>query len=187
MLLHDIAKPKSFFTDKKGVGHFYGHPERGADMARVILKRLKFDNATLEDVCALVKYHDIPVEPTVKIVRRRLRKIGLRRFELLLKVKEADCLGQNPIYREKRLGNIQAVREVLRKVVEENLCYTVAGLAVGGDDLLALGFERGPAIGQTLEALLDMVIEETIRNEREPLLAEAKNRLSSLKKQGQLR
>ena len=45
-LLHDIGKPPSFFTDEKGVGHFYGHPAVSARMTEEILARLKYDNAT---------------------------------------------------------------------------------------------------------------------------------------------
>jgi tRNA nucleotidyltransferase (CCA-adding enzyme) len=182
MLLHDISKPKCFTLDKKGVGHFYGHPDRGAEKAQRILKRLKFDNDTIDDVCALVKYHDIPFDPVVKIIRRRLRKIGRRRFELLLEVKRADALGQNPEHLEKRLKNIEAARRVLEKIERENLCYTVSGLDIRGDDLIALGFERGPVIGETLEALLDMVINETLENKREALLGEAKKRLGASQK-----
>ena len=53
MLLHDIAKPACKTTDKKGVDHFYGHPVRGSEMARGILRRLKFDNDTTDRVCRL--------------------------------------------------------------------------------------------------------------------------------------
>ena len=35
-LLHDIAKPQTFTLDDHGHGHFYGHPEAGAVLARVI-------------------------------------------------------------------------------------------------------------------------------------------------------
>jgi len=178
MLLHDISKPECFAMDNKGVGHFYGHPDRGAEKARQILRRLKFDNDTIDDVYALVKYHDIPFDPTVKIIRRRLRKIGKRRFQLLLEVKRADALGQNPEHLEKRLKNLEAARQILEKIERENLCYTVSGLDIRGDDLIALGFERGPAIGETLEALLDMVINETLENRKEALLREAKKRLA---------
>jgi tRNA nucleotidyltransferase (CCA-adding enzyme) len=179
MLLHDISKPECFSMDKKGVGHFYGHQERGAEKVRRILRRLKFDNDTQEDVCALVKYHDIPFDPTVKIIRRRLSKIGRRRFELLLKIKEADARGQNPEYLQKRLNNLEAVKQILEKIDRENLCYTVSGLDIRGDDLLALGFNQGPAVGETLEALLTMVINETLENSRAALLAEAKKRLAA--------
>ena len=54
MLLHDVAKPICKVQDNKGIYHFYGHPEKGAKMARDILQRLKFDNDTITKVTALV-------------------------------------------------------------------------------------------------------------------------------------
>ena len=71
MLLHDIAKPACRTTDKKGVDHFYGHPVRGSEMARGILRRLKFDNDTTDRVCRLVHWHDDNPELSGKAVRRR--------------------------------------------------------------------------------------------------------------------
>ncbi len=59
MLLHDVAKPEMFFTDEAGVGHFYGHAERGAEMADALLRRLRCDNDTRKRVTALIRYHDI--------------------------------------------------------------------------------------------------------------------------------
>ena len=56
MILHDIAKPETLQTDEAGIAHFYHHPELGEEMARMILKRLRFDNDTMEKVCKLVRY-----------------------------------------------------------------------------------------------------------------------------------
>lgn len=55
-LLHDIGKTKCR-TVKDGKVHFYGHEEVGAGLAREILKRLKFDNHTIDEVCFIVKNH----------------------------------------------------------------------------------------------------------------------------------
>ncbi|MBQ8430548.1 MAG: HD domain-containing protein, partial [Clostridia bacterium] len=64
MLFHDLGKPECFFVDEKGVGHFYGHPEKSEIIAKKRLKELRCSNQMLNDVCTLVKWHDIPVEPT---------------------------------------------------------------------------------------------------------------------------
>ena len=58
MILHDIAKPETLQVGEDGVDHFYGHPLKGEEMARGILRRLRFDNDTIGKVCKLVKYHD---------------------------------------------------------------------------------------------------------------------------------
>jgi tRNA nucleotidyltransferase (CCA-adding enzyme) len=47
-------------------------------------------------------------------------------------------------------------------------------LAIDGDDLIAIGYDPGPAIGHTLRALLDEVVRDPAANTREHLLARAK-------------
>lgn len=56
-LLHDIGKPRCFSIGDNGQGHFYGHQKISADMTKDILKRLKFDNKTIDKVDKLVYNH----------------------------------------------------------------------------------------------------------------------------------
>ena len=72
MLLHDIGKPATLTVDEDGITHFYGHPAVGEEMARKILRRLRFDNDTVAVVTRLVRYHDYgnDVTPDLRIVRR---------------------------------------------------------------------------------------------------------------------
>lgn len=55
-LFHDIGKPRTFTEDEKGV-HFYGHDKVGADMAREIMRRLKYPNAEILRVYNLIRWH----------------------------------------------------------------------------------------------------------------------------------
>jgi poly(A) polymerase len=55
-LLHDIGKI-GCRTEKDGKVHFYGHEDIGADIAREALRRLKFDNHTIDEVCFIIKNH----------------------------------------------------------------------------------------------------------------------------------
>ncbi len=60
MLLHDVAKPECQSVDAAGIYHFYGHPKKGAQMAGEILRRLKFDNETIERVMGLIAMTSCP-------------------------------------------------------------------------------------------------------------------------------
>ena len=62
---------------------------------------------------------------------------------------------------------------MMERILDESQCFSLKDLAVNGDDMIALGIERGPEIGEMLKALLDMVIEEKAANERSVLLEEA--------------
>jgi len=55
-LLHDVAKPICFRQQAQRIT-FYGHTERGAEMAEDILKRLKRGRAVWERVAYLVRNH----------------------------------------------------------------------------------------------------------------------------------
>jgi hypothetical protein len=52
--------------------------------------------------------------------------------------------------------------------------HRLGDLAVDGRDLIALGYTPGPPIGRALRELLKEVVDEPSRNDKELLLARAK-------------
>ena len=174
MFLHDIGKPRTFQLDENGVGHFYGHPAVGCDMAREMLQRLHFPKVTRERVSLLVELHDRPLAPTEKAVRRALNQYGEEMFRQLLAVKRADHLAQSDVDR-RRLETVEEVERILGALLEQQACFSLKQLAVNGDDLLSLGLS-GRQIGRTLDALLNGVIEGELSNDRETLLEAARKR-----------
>lgn len=174
MLLHDIGKPQALTTDADGTTHFHGHAAISADMARTILRRLRFDNDTTDMVCRLVKYHDYgnSVDPDIRLVRRMLNRIGESAFPALFQVKRADILAQSMFLREEKLERLEKWERLYREVQEKNQCVSLKNLAVTGSDLIAAGLKPGKEIGAILQQLLEKVIEEPEYNTREQLLAE---------------
>lgn len=171
MLLHDIGKPRKITVDDKGIYHFHGHPAVSEEMARTILRRLKFDNHTIYMVTNLVKFHDYHVEPGEKYVRRAIMKIGEDIFPLLFDVKEADLQAQSTYLKKEKEEKLKAVRQVYKQVIADNQCVSLKTLAVTGKDLIEeAGMQPGPKIGEMLKKLLDVVIEDPAQNNRENLL-----------------
>lgn len=168
MLLHDIGKPDTFSLGEDGQGHFYGHPRRSVELAEKILTRLRFPRRTRERVLTLVRYHDAVLEESPQRVRRWLNKLGPEVFFDLLAIQGGDAAAQAPAYCT-RLDHLRRLETLARQVLDQAPCLTVRDLAVGGEDLLALGY-RGPAIGRALRALLDQVLSETVSNEKNALL-----------------
>lgn len=171
MLLHDVAKPDVMVISEDGTGHFYGHPQKGEKMAAAILRRLSFDNETISTVRRLVKHHDYRILPEPRAVRRAVAKIGNDIMPMFFLVQYADILAQNPATFASKLGRLDSVTEVYRKAIENNVPFCVKDLAVNGNDLIALGMEKGPGIGRTLNRLLDIVLENPEKNEKELLLS----------------
>lgn len=174
MLLHDIAKPQMKTMDESGQAHFKMHDVKGVEMAKMILRRLKFDNDTIGKVTKLVRYHDyrIPAEP--QKVRRAMNKIGEELFPLYLEVRKADTLAQSEYLREEKLQNIVEVEVCYQGILERKECVSLKNLAVSGNDLIANGMKPGKEMGVVLNTLLERVIEEPEWNSKEKLLELAK-------------
>lgn len=176
MLLHDIAKPQCLTVDEKGITHFHGHEEMGAEMSRVILRRLRMDNDTTDKVCRLVRFHDYGngVAPDRRIVRRAVNKIGEDLFDDFLLVKKADLLAQSMYLREEKLSNLAAWDTCYREIREAEECVSLRTLAVNGRDLIAAGLQPGRELGDILKQLLDEVLETPEKNEKDYLISRAK-------------
>ena len=176
MLLHDLAKPVTKTMDEQGIAHFYGHTEKGSEMAVEILRRLKLDNDTIYTVRQLVRYHDRRIGQTEKEMRRAVHQIGEDIFPALFDIQEADVLAQSDYKRKEKLLKIEQCRVIYRKLVEEQQCMSLQKLAVNGKDLIDSGMEPGKAIGEILKQMLEDVIEEPSHNTKEYLLRKYANR-----------
>lgn len=176
MLLHDIGKPSCKRTDERGIDHFHGHQAVGAEMADRMLRTLRFDNRTRQEVTALIAVHDDRLTAGESDVRRRLNRMGPERFFRLLEVIRADKLGQNPEKAGAILAELPRIRASAEAILAERQCLTLRELAVNGQDVLAAGVEPGRAVGRVLDGLLERVLCGDTPNERDALLALIRNR-----------
>ena len=169
MLLHDTGKPALKTMDANGVAHFKKHAAESEKIAGRVLKRLKFDNDTLRKVTKLVKYHDYRMEATEKNVRRAMNIIGEELFPYYMEVRRADVLAQSLYKREEKIQNLDEIEELYRKIVALAQCVSLKTLAVNGSDLIAAGMKPGKKIGEKLEELLELVIDDPDMNTKEKL------------------
>jgi len=176
LLFHDVAKPNCYSEDEDG-GHFYGHPQVGAEITKDILTRLKYSNEAIESITELVLYHDIEIPKTSKSVKKWLNKIGEARFRQLLEVKRADALAHTQKYGQIRINALKETNLLLNDIIEKQQCFSLKDLAVNGRDLMDAGFSEGVEVGDMLNLLIDMVIDEKLPNDREMLLKAARENL----------
>ena len=170
MFLHDIGKPVCRTTDDKGIDHFYRHADVGYGMAQTILKRLKYDNATIRQVLPLVKWHDIQIRLTEPAVRKAIVKIGEDLFPLLLEVKQADMLAQSTYQREEKQRILDTVSSLYAQIIERGDCLSLRNLAVNGSDLIELGIKPGREVGAILAQMLEDVLNVPEHNDKEYLV-----------------
>ena len=170
-LLHDTGKVYSLTMDENGTGHFFGHAEKSLVIAKKYLDEYKYDNFTRDRVLQLIKYHDYKFKSDRVSIKHYLSTYGKDLFLELLELEIADKLSQNPALQTANM--FFDVRRAALDVLETGECYSLDALAINGNDLISIGFARDNKIGNCLKELLNLVIDEKIPNEREPLLAKA--------------
>jgi tRNA nucleotidyltransferase (CCA-adding enzyme) len=163
-LLHDVGKPVDL--------HFRRHAEIAARMAGEVLARLRYPARLRRRVVAIVREHpfradELPADAVS--ARRFLREHGDELALDLAAHRRADLRGKaaDP----GAAAAVEHFRVLLE--AERGSPHRVRDLAIGGDELLALGFEEGPALGAALERLLDEVVEDPGRNTPARLLERA--------------
>lgn len=125
--------------------------------SKEILTRLKYDKKTINSVKFLIEHYEDFVPNEKKELKHLLYKYGPRNLSLLFKMKKAD--------------HAQKLMEI---IIENKECFSLKDLKIGGDDLKAFGI-FGEKIGETLNYLLNEVIEERIENTKQALLNKVKS------------
>ena len=183
MLLHDIGKPFVWDSSESlSYDRFDDHAAVSAKLAGKILRDLKYDNATRKDVVELIAHHNDILLPDPVNVRRALARLGEVQTRRLVQVKVADLIAHDLAgEREKILALFAEISDVIDEVVARGDCTSVKDLAIGGQDMMALGLS-GRAIGQMLNAALELVLEKPKMNTRETLLNWVRGNLENCQK-----
>lgn len=170
MLFHDMGKPACKTTDEEGIDHFHGHPIKSQEMSKEILRRLKYDNDTIDKVSRLVRYHDERIEPGEKYMRRAINRVGVVAFPDIFEVWNADLSGQSEYKREEKFERLNVNKKDYDSIIQKKQCVELKDMAVTGSDLIKNGMNPGPEIGKILNEMLMEIIDDPDKNDREYLL-----------------
>ncbi|SFB42762.1 CCA tRNA nucleotidyltransferase [Clostridium frigidicarnis] len=142
-----------------------------------ILRRLKFDNNTLNNVCLLIKqsktfvYEKIPFN-----LKKFINKIGIQNlndlFVLQILLLDSDI---------KRIKDIELTKNMVEGIVNSKEPLSIKDLAINGNDLLSMGIPKGTSIGLILNKLLDYILENPNRNTNSILMNMSKDIFTDLK------
>jgi poly(A) polymerase len=159
VLLHDIGKPATFRI--AGRIRFDGHVEKGIEIAHSLLNRLRFPNHVIEGVEALIGNHMKFME--VPKMRESTMKRFMRQsdFEEHMELHRLDCLSSHG-----GLDNYEFVRRKQQEVPPEQL---KPAPLLTGRDLIAAGYQPGPAFGIVLSEIEDAQLEGRISTAAEAL------------------
>lgn len=174
-LFHDIGKPKTLVIDENGVGHFYGHDQLGAKMVVEILRRLKYDNKTINKVSLLVDRH-MKADPEMgdKGLKGLINKVGEDLIIDLMDLIIADRLCTRD---DRDIDFLLERKSRVEYLLEKKVAFNKSGLKISGRDLLDIGYKEGKIIGNILDQLTEMVLEDEELNTKERLLEIAKDKL----------
>lgn len=170
-VLHDLGKATTLAD-----GHFIGHEIVGAGLAEDVMRRLRFAERDVERVRGLVRQHMFGYDSswTDAAVRRFMARVGLDGLDDLFALREADTAGSH--VDAPTLDRTGELRERIGH--QRSAPLETRQLAIDGHDLQrVLGIGPGPAIGRALARLLEAVLDDPARNEREALLALAREEL----------
>jgi tRNA nucleotidyltransferase/poly(A) polymerase len=160
-----------FTIDDSGRGHFYAHAAVGAKITAQRLKAMHLDNQTIKLVTELIDAHLVSIND--RSILRYLRRFGPEQLERLFEVKKADLAAHVDHAIADGMAQIAAASAALDQAIAAKACFSLADMAIGGDDLVAMGIKPGSHLGEILDALLDDIVDGQLANEREGLLVRA--------------
>jgi len=154
--------------------------------AGTTLRELKADNDTITKVKTLVSWWDRPVGTSQPQIRRTMSQMTEELYDSLLSLKRSVVERDENSRREcgqvdtrktfpesqEDLDNICRQSEEIRRRGD---CTSLKTLAVTGKDLIQAGMKPGKGLGETLNRLLELVLEHPEMNKKELLIDQAKN------------
>ncbi|HEX6887618.1 MAG TPA: CCA tRNA nucleotidyltransferase [Candidatus Nanopelagicales bacterium] len=163
-LLHDIGKPRTRRFERGGRVSFHHHEVVGAKLARRRLIALRYPNAVVEEVSALVELHLRfhgygSGEWTDSAVRRYVRDAGPQ-LNRLHKLTRADCTTRNP---RKAAALRRTYDDLERRIAELAAAEELAAIRpdLDGTQIMAvLGIPPGRGVGEAYRWLLERRLDE---------------------------
>ena len=162
VLLHDIGKPATYSFDEAADRiRFNGHDKLGAEMSNQILRGLKFSNSIIEDVVQMVANH-MTFKDVQKMRQSKLKRFMSRStFSDEKELHRVDCLGSWG-----GLDNYDFLNEKMIEFANEPI---IPAPLLTGKDLIELGWNPGPSLGETLNSVQDLQLEGTLSSKEEAL------------------
>ena len=161
-LLHDIGKPRTRAFGPGGVT-FHHHEVVGARMTRERLTALRYSHEDVEVVATLVdlhlRFHTYRLGWTDRAVRRYVRDAGPL-LDRLNELTRSDCTTRNAARArslERRMDELERRIEELRAKEEID---SVRPELDGRQVMEHLDIPPGPAVGEALEFLLELRLDE---------------------------
>jgi poly(A) polymerase len=157
-LLHDVGKPDTFRRAPDRI-RFHEHDTRGAEIARVICRRLRLTTEGTRKVVWLVRYH-LRLRDAPRMRRRTLRRLFAEPYyDDLVRLTRADILASH--------GDLSPVEFAERERAALAQEDRRPAPLVRGRDLIEMGFRPGPIFREIIRAAYDEQLEGRLNSPEE--------------------
>ena len=167
-LFHDIGKPKV-------------NDNISEDITRKILTRLHFDNKTIKSVCILIKeYMNVLGNSTDIDIKRFINRTSKENIYSLLEFQKAHVLSLKNS--DLDLYELNDIKNKIDNIINSNIPLSIKDLNIDGSILTKeLNLKPGKVIGETLNYLLEVVLNNPNLNNETILLERAKTFIQNKK------
>lgn len=161
VLMHDVAKPLTYFVDETGRIRFFGHEQKGARMAKKIMSRLRFSKNSIDRVSRAVKNH-MRFASVLKMRKDKVRRLlADDNFPLELELHRLDCISSHAL--------MDVFTFLLDKIVEQSGEVQLPPPLLTGRDLIDLGFKPGPKFKKILDRVSDLQLKNNLKTKEEAI------------------
>lgn len=176
-LFHDIGKLNTLAALPNGHHYFPDHNIESANMTKEILKKLKFDNQTIDSISAIIYDHIVIAPnymPTDGEIKRLLNRVGSKNIFTLFELQRADISSLwDPI---PFLTKVDYIEDRVKNILENKEPLTIKDLDIDGSILIKeLELKPGKILGDILNYLLEKVLDDKNLNYKDTLIDLAKN------------
>ena len=176
-LYHDCGKIETFFLDERGEGRFFNHQKVSEYLMREELNELRYPKKLIDEISNLILRHmDCSNTYSKKSIRKLVRRLSEDMTRKLLKLQKADiqALPSDDI------SNIINGEILLNEVMADDIPKKRSDLAINGNDLKQLGYKEGKIIGDTLDLVEKLILEEKLSNEKSEIIKFLRLKLDKL-------
>ena len=164
--LHDIGKPYTWTIEDNGRHRFIKHDIKGAELAKKLLKDLKFSNKQNDYITEMISKHIYPSnvisapEADNKIFMRYIRKMGNNVIDNIILAKADRLSAQGPdVTKEMIESNINGLNKLLDFYLEvKDTLQPIPKLIDGNEIMELLGIDRSPVLGKIINELKEAQI-----------------------------
>ena len=176
-LFHDLGKLKTGSNDFINIDKLNEISKNSAEMCEKILRNLKYDNDTINNVRLLVSYHNYELESKISI-KRLLSIIGCDLFEKLIILMKAVISAENSSSKNNKIAAIDNIEKEYKEIIYNKECFTLKELNIDGKEISDIGVQQGKKVGIMLNYLLDNVMKNNELNSKEILIRMVKEKLN---------